>query len=144
MHVMLSLAKGHLSNKDRVVWQKGVPIRGKYCISRIKTSFEQSREVHNFEILLYFDSLQYLISVVLFFVPSPRGKYVSTEVQCGLTPSTNLVCSQKLEEQLKEGLQRNAKLAEELGAAKKEIEILKGRLREYEVRAGDIKCPSVI
>ncbi len=62
MHVMLSLAKRHLSNKDRIVWQKGVPIRGKYCISKIKTSFEQSRDVHNSEISVYFDSLQYLIS----------------------------------------------------------------------------------
>ena len=39
-----------------------------------------------------------------------------------------------MEIQFKESLQRNSQLAEELGAAKKEIELLKGKLKELEVR----------
>ncbi len=32
IHVMLPLTKGHLSNKDRIVWQKGVSLlEGDYC-----------------------------------------------------------------------------------------------------------------
>ncbi|XP_013411140.1 uncharacterized protein LOC106174235 isoform X2 [Lingula anatina] len=61
----------------------------------------------------------------------PSVSRVSTEVQCQI-PSLS---DQKLEKQFKETVIHNSKLAEELGAAKKEIEILKGRLKEFEMNS---------
>ncbi|XP_064646296.1 uncharacterized protein LOC135499471 isoform X2 [Lineus longissimus] len=55
---------------------------------------------------------------------------VCKEVQCVIIPSQTDV---KLEEQFRETVKLNSKLAEELGAARKEIEILKGRLKEFEM-----------
>ncbi len=54
-------------------------------------------------------------------------------VQCSLL---SLEQSEKLEEQFRDTVKLNSTLAEELGAAKKEIEILKGRLKEFEVSQG--------
>ena len=51
-------------------------------------------------------------------------------MQCNLVnPEQN----EKLEEQFRETVKLNSTLAEDLGAAKKEIEILRGRLKELEV-----------
>ena len=45
-----------------------------------------------------------------------------------------------MERQFKATCDRNTQLAQDLGAAKKEIEILKGKLKELEVGPGEIKC----
>ena len=61
---------------------------------------------------------------------SPRVRLEDKEVQCNLVnPEQN----EKLEEQFRETVKFNSILAEDLGAAKKEIEILRGRLKELEV-----------
>ncbi len=46
MYVMLPLTKGHLSNKDRIVWQKGCPyLKGDHCIYKINISHVVSSNV---------------------------------------------------------------------------------------------------
>lgn len=68
-----------------------------------------------------------IISVLRY---SPRVRLEDKEVQCNLVnPEQN----EKLEEQFRETVKLNSTLAEDLGAAKKEIEILRGRLKELEV-----------
>ena len=67
-----------------------------------------------------------IISVYL----SPKVRLEDIAVQCNLiNPEQN----DKLEEQFRETVKLNSSLAEELGAAKKEIEVLRGRLKELEV-----------
>ena len=63
---------------------------------------------------------------------------VSIETQC------NLHNSAMLEVQFKESLQANSKLAEQLGAAKKEIELLKGKLKELEVNGEKLAVVIII
>ena len=64
------------------------------------------------------------------FVFSPKVRLEDKEVQCNLIiPEQN----EKLEEQFRETVKLNSSLAEELGATKKEIEILRGKLKELEV-----------
>lgn len=68
-------------------------------------------------------------------ISEPDGKVmrvspkISKEVQCTLLRH----CDSPLEEQFIETVRLNTKLAEELGSARKEIEILKGRLKELEM-----------
>ncbi|KAK3595389.1 hypothetical protein CHS0354_008819 [Potamilus streckersoni] len=54
---------------------------------------------------------------------------ISKEVQCCLFPHTD----RTLEEQFIKTVRLNSKLAEDLGSARKEIEMLKGRLKELEM-----------
>ena len=63
---------------------------------------------------------------------SPRVKKVSVEVQVNLD-SSSVTNSPTLEQQFKETLQSNSRLSEELSVARKEIEQLSARLKEYEV-----------
>ncbi|KAK7112283.1 hypothetical protein V1264_011757 [Littorina saxatilis] len=75
-------------------------------------------------------------------ISEPDGKVlrvspkISKEIQCSLLRHSDLPA----EEQFIETVRLNSKLAEELGSARKEIEILKGRLKELEMNQLAREC----
>lgn len=70
----------------------------------------------------------------MYYRPLPSASGVDAETQCLLLPSTD---NSVLELQFRESIQINSRLSEELGAAKREIELLKGKLKELEVIGAD-------
>ncbi len=68
-------------------------------------------------------------NVCIFF--SPQAKKEHKEIQCVMSQESPP--DDKLHDQFRETVKLNSRLAEDLGSAKKEIEVLKGRLRELEV-----------
>jgi len=79
------------------------------------------------------NSLPEIVSEPLGSVPkvNPKTEKVSKEVQCVIEGGSH--SDARFEEQFRETVKLNSKLSEDLGAAKKEIEVLKGRLKELEM-----------
>ncbi len=59
MDVVLLLTKGHLSNKDRIVWQKGRPSQRGTIVHHIRRNMWNSTN-HDLCIYVLFSALQYV------------------------------------------------------------------------------------